>query len=136
MRLPLPLSSNHAYSRNKQGRRFLSAPFVRFKEEVRTAVRAALLRNLEKTTWLTRNTELTLIIELVFDREDVYSRTWPKTADYRHKRVDASNRVKMLEDALMESLKIDDSQIFNLHILKSVTAEGETPHSKVVISAA
>jgi hypothetical protein len=48
----------------------------------------------------------------VLDMPKVLNKTWPKTAENRHKKVDASNRVKLLEDCLAKALGIDDSDFF------------------------
>lgn len=38
------------------------------------------------------------------------NKTWPESAETRYKKLDASNRVKLVEDALVTASGVDDSQ--------------------------
>lgn len=40
---------------------------------------------------------------------DLETKGWPKTAQSRYKRIDASNHVKVLEDVIVEASGVDDS---------------------------
>lgn len=44
-----------------------------------------------------------------FITPDLLNKTWPKTAENRYKRFDASNLVKVLEDVIVEAAGVDDS---------------------------
>lgn len=44
-----------------------------------------------------------------FITKDLHNKTWPKEAENRYKRFDASNLVKVLEDVIVEASGIDDS---------------------------
>lgn len=74
----------------------------------------------EFKTWLARNHpevlkffsspsgEYSIIVVLYF--QELYNRGWPKKAKTRHKKLDASNYLKVLEDALVDACGHDDSQ--------------------------
>lgn len=51
---------------------------------------------------------------------------WPKKAANRYKRVDATNRFKILEDTIMEATGVDDSHNFVVSIEKTVAAAVRT----------
>lgn len=53
------------------------------------------------------NTAYGYIIQLHFP--DLFNKTWPEKAQTRYKRLDATNRAKLLEDAMAEAFGIDDS---------------------------
>lgn len=57
---------------------------------------------------------------------DIYTKGWPKTAKNRHKKVDVSNHIKLLEDALFSCLPIDDSQVMQMTIEKKEGPEKKT----------
>lgn len=44
-----------------------------------------------------------------FITTDLMNKTWPKTAENRYKKFDASNLVKVLEDVIVEASGVDDS---------------------------
>jgi hypothetical protein len=49
---------------------------------------------------------------ILLDLPNLLNKTWPKGADTRYKKIDASNRVKLLEDCLATAFGVDDSQFF------------------------
>lgn len=124
--LPMPLSVNKAYV-SLRNRRILSKDGKLYKQAVREE-----LGRCYATTPLPslENTPLSLSIALVF--EDVENKGWSEgKAKNRYKRVDVSNRVKLLEDALFEALGVDDSLIFSLHVTKEA---GDSPHARVTLT--
>lgn len=49
-----------------------------------------------------------------FITPELLNKTWPKTAENRYKRFDASNLVKVLEDVLVDACGIDDSNFLSV----------------------
>lgn len=62
------------------------------------------------------NTPYGYIVQLVFP--DLLNKTWPEKAQTRYKRLDATNRAKLFEDALAEALSIDDSTFLSVRFDK------------------
>lgn len=54
---------------------------------------------------------------------NLQNKGWPQKADTRYKRLDASNRVKLLEDVLVEASGVDDSQFLTVAITKAQAGE-------------
>lgn len=57
--------------------------------------------------------------------QKIYNAGWPKTAKSRHKKIDASNYFKVLEDALVSACGHDDSQHLRVSIMKNELTERE-----------
>lgn len=49
-----------------------------------------------------------------FVTPDLENKTWPKSAENRYKRFDASNLVKVLEDVVVEACGVDDSNFLTV----------------------
>lgn len=91
----------------------------------------------EFKTWLARNHqevlqffsepdgEYSILVVLYF--KELYNTGWPKKAKTRHKKIDASNYLKVLEDALVDACGHDDSQHVTVTAVKEQIAEGEEP---------
>ena len=117
--IPMSITVNGAYSTLPNGRRCKSPAYARYIKEfdgyVLTKVNEikALKSNLEGHT--------SLVLELVF--------YFPKDKlfypDGNPKKLDVSNRIKVIEDLLCNALGIDDSLIFDLHAKKRI-AEKES----------
>ena len=118
----LPPSVNHAYFQ-KGNRRILTAKGRKFKVEVKTYIARQCPEALD---FFNQQDPYTVIFNLVF--ESVYTKG--KTAQSRYKKIDVSNRVKLLEDALTDACGHDDSQHQIVAAAKS-TAENEEPHVEV-----
>lgn len=104
----LPPTSNHAYTNVPHGGRCLSRHGVRFKTETRGFLARVYRKEL---LMLRQNTPLTLAVCFYFARLD--TKGYPKQAKSRYKKIDGSNRIKLLEDALCETGGIDDAQVFD-----------------------
>ena len=122
--LPFPPSVNQAYATTRSGRRLLTSEGKLFKQSIRDIIgqKYAVL-----TPELARIGEvpLSLTITLYTQTEN---KGWSQgKAKNRYKRVDVSNRVKLLEDAVFESLDVDDSLVFSLHVYK-VSSDDEYVH--------
>jgi len=57
-------------------------------------------------------------LELEFFLKAVVNKGWPATAKSRYKRIDLSNRIKLLEDVIKDATQIDDCQHFELLVSK------------------
>ena len=110
----VPPSSNHAYVE--------LPPIVRGKKIIprgrRLTVEGARYK-LETTTFIVRNypTQLAqilpnepLFLYVRFFFDAIYNKGYPKTAETRYKKIDVTNRVKLLEDCVKDACGIDDSQ--------------------------
>lgn len=112
--LPMPPSVNKLYY-VRNGRKALSAEGRALKEQMRTIVSLASATNAAAAD--IDNTPLTL--HLAFFFPEIENRGWSqKKATARYKRVDVSNRVKLVEDAVCEALGIDDSAFMFVHLSK------------------
>lgn len=79
-------------------------------------------------TGFTKDDAFHLRIYLVFD---IFTKT--KGAKNRYKKWDVSNRVKVLEDAICESIGIDDSQIVHLEIEKKCRTGNQVEQTLVTL---
>lgn len=70
--------------------------------------------------------ETPLELQVVLGFPCLQNAGWPKKAATRYKRVDLSNRIKILEDAVFEALGIDDSRVFQLTVNKIESGKEET----------
>ena len=112
--LPMPPSVNKLYY-VRNGRKALSSEGRALKEQMKTAVSLLCVSN--PAVGDLTNTPLTL--HLVFYFPEIENRGWSqKKTTTRYKRVDVSNRVKLVEDAICEALGIDDSAFMSIHLSK------------------
>jgi Holliday junction resolvase RusA-like endonuclease len=49
---------------------------------------------------------------------NLFNKGWPQKAEHPYKRLDGTNRFKILEDAIAEALAIDDSQFMQSTVIK------------------
>lgn len=112
--LPMPPSVNSIYF-VKAGRKHLTSKGKAMKVKIKSLTMHAALPHV----WLgtVKDTALRMKIDLFFD--SVQNKGWPKKAKSRYKRIDITNRVKLLEDAVSEALGIDDSLFFHTTITKN-----------------
>jgi hypothetical protein len=103
----LPPSSNHAYTTVMKGR----APLRILTKEGRRYQK-------ETSAWLTQRFpgELAQLkpnvpywAAYVLTTTSLYTKGWPDKAQSRYRKMDATNRVKLLEDVIAEVTGIDDS---------------------------
>ena len=126
----LPPSLNKAYEnipRRKVGKKFtgggrrLTDEGKKFKADVAQFVVKYLAA---ETKQLKPNAAIGLYVAFGFP--DMFNRGYPEKTKARYKKLDASNRVKILEDALTECINFDDSQIVFSVITKYPSKEEET----------
>lgn len=101
----IPISSNKAYFDRPGGGRVLTAHGKRYKSETT----ATLVRDYPTDLKFFESNKGYGILIVLF-MPTVLNKGWPETAKTRYKKLDASNRVKLLEDALIDATGIDDSQ--------------------------
>jgi len=109
----MPPSINKLYF-IKSGRKHISSEG----KSLKARMKGIILNEAVSALWLNnaQNSALEMKLELFFPA--VENKGWPSKAKYRYKRVDITNRVKLLEDALSEALGIDDSVFFKTTITK------------------
>ena len=117
-----PPSVNHAYF-SKGNRKILTSKGKKFKTEVKTFLAQhcpAFLGCLKPET------PYTIVFNLAFEA----IHTKGKTAQSRYKKIDVTNRVKLLEDALTAAGGYDDCQHMTVVASKD-TAVGEDPFVEI-----
>jgi Holliday junction resolvase RusA-like endonuclease len=118
--LPMPPSVNKLYA-TVRGRRIMTTKGKAVKHEITQLVvkHIASMPDLFHT-----ENKLRLTVDLYFSA--VENAGWSKgKAKNRYKRIDVSNRAKLLEDALFLGIGIDDSLIFELIMRKHAATDGE-----------
>ena len=122
--LPYPPSVNRAYATTRGGRRLLTAEGKLYKQSIRDVIGQ---RYSGVTPELSRLGEVPLALTIkLYTR--VENKGWSEgKAKNRYKRVDVSNRVKLLEDALFEALGVDDSLVFRL-VVEKINSDDERVH--------
>ena len=70
-------------------------------------------------------------LTLVFYLEALYNKSWPKQAQRRYKRKDASNLIKVLEDVIAQAIGIDDSSTIELRVRKN--EDPESPRVEICL---
>jgi len=110
----LPPSVNQAYA-NIRGtsQRILTKEGRAFK----TLVAAHLAQNYRKEMQFWAKNKPYLVV-FRFWLDQIENNGYPKRAENRYKRVDVSNRVKLLEDALKDAGAFDDSQTLTMVLQK------------------
>ena len=119
----LPPSSNHAYF-NLKGGRSLTKEGKKYKTETTTHIARSYPFELAQ---IRQNEPYVLYIRLYFDKLE--NDDWPKKSKSRYKTVDASNRVKLLEDCVKDACGIDDAQ----HMIVIVEKRLGTPATEVFL---
>jgi Holliday junction resolvase RusA-like endonuclease len=105
----LPPSSNNAYFNRPGGGRTLSQEGRRYL----MATKAFLQRQYRDEMMFFRKNVPYLVLAQFFFSE-LENKGYPKKAENRYKKLDGSNRLKLLEDALKDAGGVDDSQ--NLYL--------------------
>jgi len=115
--LPLPPSDNHVYFTVKR-RRVKTSEAERYVNLVRAAVAEQAIR---ASIPVCQDVPDRVIIMIYFDRMEQLN--WKRSgAGRRFLKLDVANRQKLLIDAVMDALGIDDSCIMNLQLLKYMDA--------------
>lgn len=112
-----PPSINAAYF-TKGHLRILSKEGKAYKVGVKNAIAMRYAATLPRLT-----TEEVLTVVYVFEyanADSLLCKGYPKKAEKKYKKVDASNMVKLLEDSLVEAMGYDDSQHWTVVAAKTV----------------
>ena len=67
--------------------------------------------------------DIPLGLAILLDLPNLYNKGWPKSAKTRYKKLDVSNRVKLLEDAIAHAGGIDDCNFMTAAPSKRLGAE-------------
>lgn len=114
----LPPSSNNAYFNLPNGGRALTKEAKSYLLETK----AHLAQNY-RTELSQLKPDVPYGLYVIFYFPALENSGWPKTAKTRYKRLDATNRIKLLEDALKDVAGIDDSQNQAVFVQKRVGHE-------------
>lgn len=112
IRVPgVPPTTNHAYVHiRKANKRVLSKEGQRYQNETIAYIAQNYSQELK---FFQQNRPYSLIADVTFKgRESLICNTWPEKAKFRYQKLDASNRVKLFEDAFAKVTGIDDSHYF------------------------
>lgn len=122
----LPPSLNHAYP-SAGDTRFPSPALKKFKSEMKIHIAKEYPVEMAR---MKKDVPYALHIRFFFvsGKKGLYCGGWPKKAKNRYKGVDATNRVKILEDTLVAATAIDDSNNFVVSVEKL-----EGPAEKTII---
>ena len=101
----LPPSANNAYFNLPKGGRALTTGAKKYLTETK-----AYLSQNYRIELASFQPDVPYGLWVRFYFPDLENTTWPKAAKTRYKKFDATNRIKLLEDALKDVAGIDDSQ--------------------------
>lgn len=123
-----PPTSNHAYF--TRGRiRALTTVGKRFKNEVKSHLGKFYP---EFLAYFKKDVEYEILFIMYFANGALYNKTWPnKPGVPRHKIVDAQNRIKLAEDAVVEAAGYNDAQNFKVAIAKKEAEPEADPYFSV-----
>lgn len=102
----VPPSDNQAYFNNPAGGRTLTKAGTRYKKDV---IQHIIKHHANETRQLRKDVALGCLIAYGFP--EMFNKGWPDKAKTKFKRIDVSNRDKLLHDAIVEATTVDDSQI-------------------------
>lgn len=120
----IPPSINNAYVATRGGGRALSEEARKFKTEAPAHLAQVYHREL---LFFVEKKNVPLSIAACFTFTQLQNKGWPAKKEVaRYKKVDASNRIKFLEDALAVAAGVDDSQNFTVALQKMQGPEEKT----------
>ena len=112
----IPPTTNNAYTRLRNGITVPTAACKKYKAETKTYIAQHYPQELK---FFEANRMYTVLAQITFpERDDLFCSTWPDKAKNRFQKLDASNRIKIFEDAFAEAAGIDDSHTFFFGINK------------------
>jgi Holliday junction resolvase RusA-like endonuclease len=121
----IPLSVNAAYAKKRgSGARILTREGRTYKKLVTNHLTRTYPQELK---YFKPNVPYQLLVHLTFQNEvELLNKGYPEKADSRYKKNDVTNRMKLFEDALCDATGTDDSQHWNVTIVKAVGEENCT----------
>lgn len=128
----LPPTSNHIYVTNRWGRRFLSKEAKSFKNRFSTEVVPNYLHLISQ---LNPNSIYHVEWRFFFTDDKIVNKTFgaKSGAKMRYKKLDLTNRLKLIEDCLVEALAIDDSQFFSSSQTKESVRRSEGKEQVIIM---
>jgi hypothetical protein len=117
-----PPTTNEAYY-VRHGRMCLSKKGKKFKLELTTHLARTYPKEMK---FFEKNVPYCVLLRLFF--EDLENKGWPEKCDTRYKTFDATNRVKLAEDALKDAAGVDDSQFLAFVTAKHQAGPNMEPH--------
>ncbi len=128
--LDIPPTVNHAYA-NARGRKVLTTIGRVYKRSVIDTVIQQI--DDQPNGFWTLEEPMALDITLFFP--SLENAGWSKgKSSMRYKQIDASNRVKLVEDGLSEALGVDDRHFFDVTVRKRVRADDMPPLGCCVVT--
>ena len=117
--LPVPPSDNHIYA-NVGRARFLTSTAKKYKKTVAEEV-AKLSVTCDPDACFIEHVPYEIILHLYLEK--VENGGWPQgKAKSRYKRIDTTNRQKLVIDGVMEGIGVDDCHIFYAALYKKCSA--------------
>jgi len=123
-----PPSSNNAYFTRGRLRR-MSTEGKKFLNEMKHHL---LKEHPEFLAQFKPDVEYEVLFLLHYEAGTLYNATWLKDPKVgRHKKNDATNRVKILEDAIVDAAGHDDRQHWSVSVTKTEALIGQSPYVEV-----
>jgi hypothetical protein len=120
----IPPSTNHAYIKTRGGGRALSPAGKKYKAETESHLVRTYPQELR---WFKKNQPYLLVAHLEFkDHDTLYNSGYPEKTDNRYKKLDTTNRIKILEDSLSKVASVDDAHNWAVLIRKAVGEKDAT----------
>ena len=111
MLLDLPPTDNNIYF-TRHGGRSLTKEARKYKSMVKESTALAAIKcSIPFRENIPYSVNLSLYLNL-------YSKSWPKKAKWRYKKIDTLNRTKLLLDALAEAIGVDDRHFTQITVEK------------------
>lgn len=120
----VPPSSNNAYFNHPRAGRVLSTEGKKFKNETKVQLAKDYRKELQ---YFKPNEPYLIVFRLTF--LSIHNKTWgaeKKAAESRYKKLDATNRIKLLEDVLKDVTGVDDSNTLTFIVQKAEGAWEKT----------
>jgi Holliday junction resolvase RusA-like endonuclease len=123
--LPMPPSDNNIYFNWGRARKRTSAA-DKYHNQVQEAMAHLALGGCEEF-----EDQVPYSITIIVYFEEVLTKGWPKWAKNRFLKTDCMNRQKLVTDAVMECIGIDDRHIFDSRVIKR--RDRENPRVEVIL---
>lgn len=118
LHLPLPPTDNHIYINIPYGRK-LSNEAKKYKSLVKErSIQVAVTNTLSFREQVACRVQIVLYM-------DLYTKGWPKNAKWRFRKVDATNRTKLLLDALSDAVGVDDRHFVSVVVRKEHSPDNQ-----------
>lgn len=119
----LPISINAFYMTIKKGKRTIRAITKEGRAYKKESVAHLVRRYPSELAKMEKDQPYLVVARLHF--KSILNKSWPETAKTRYKKLDGTNRVKVLEDVISEATGVDDAQNLTFIVEKCQTDEEE-----------